>query len=173
MLEENSNPNTNKQVPEVQCSSAEQPLAQQKRPQSSDRQSAFIPLADSKLRRQATLAKHGQKVTKVNVHKAFRVNILAAVEELVKQDSENRTSRSQVGMTELLVFLMKHVRLDDGTRFKVDPANNYEITKVRGPIHFCCTVALNCSEFQTKSGRRELGKIRYDSSDKSSTFFQL
>ena len=127
----------------------------------------------SKKGRQAGFAKHAQNFSKVNIHKALRVDILEAVGELVIHDSENRTSRSQVCMTELLVFLVNHVRLDDGTCFEVDPANNYEITKVRGPIHFCCTVALNCSEFQTKSGRRELGKIRYDSSDKSSTFFQL
>ena len=39
------------------------------------------------------------------------------------------------------------------------------------PIPFFCTVALNVLHFQTKAGRRELGKIRYNYLDKSSTFF--
>jgi hypothetical protein len=53
----------------------------------------------------------------------------------------------QVGMTELLVFLVNHVRLDDGTQFKVDPANNYEISKVRGRHVLFCTDTANFLRF--------------------------
>jgi hypothetical protein len=151
MLEENSNPNTNNQVPEGQCLPAGQCLAQRKRSQPVDGQSTIAPLANKKSRRLATLANHRQNCSKVNVNKALRVNILAAVGELVSQDSEIKTSRVQISMTELLVFLVKHVRLDDGTRFKVDLDNNYEITKVHDPHTIFCMFALICFDFLDKS----------------------
>jgi hypothetical protein len=101
MLEENANPNTNNQVHEDHCPPAEKCLAQRKRSQPADGQSVIPPLSDQKRRRQAGFAKHAQNFSKVNIHKALRVNIIEAVGELVIHDSENRTSRSQVCMTEL------------------------------------------------------------------------
>ena len=150
MLEENTNPNTNNQVPEGQCPSAGQLLAQRKRSQPADGQCAIPPLSDQKRRRQATLAKHRQNNSNVNVNKALRVNILEAVDEIVSEDDGNRNSRMQVGMTELLIFLMNHVRLDDGTKFKVDPANDHEITVVRETHAFFCTVAPKLFRFSDK-----------------------
>ena len=44
---------------------------------------------------------------------------------------KRKSSRTKKGHTEMLVSLLGHVRLDDRTCFEVDPASNYEITKVR------------------------------------------
>ena len=70
-------------------------------------------------------------------------------------------------MTELLVFLVNHVRLDDGTHFKVDPANKYEVIKVRDSYAFFLHAKF--LRFQTKAGRHELGRIRYDSLEEYGT----
>jgi hypothetical protein len=132
MLEENSNPNTNNQVPESQCLPAGRPLAQWKRPTPGSGQSSTNPLGDQKKRRQATSAKYTQNNSKVNVNKALRSNLYAALGELASETLKNRNSRAEKGMTDMLVFLLEHVRLDDGTCFTVNPANEYEIIKVRG-----------------------------------------
>ena len=73
--------------------------------------------------------------------------------------------------TEVLVFLLSHTRLSDGTCFEVDPANEYEITMVRNSRAFFCMFALNFFDFQAKGRRRELGKIWYDSSAKTSKLY--
>jgi hypothetical protein len=171
MLGENVNPNTNEQVSEGQCPPPGQPLAQHTRPREANGQFTFTTTEEKKRSRKVADTNYTNKNARVIINKALESNLFVALGDLATNEGKNGKSRTKKGHTEMLVSLLSHMRLDDGTCFEVDPANNYEITKVRGPIHFCCTVALNFSEFQTKSGRRELGKIRYDSSDKSSTFF--
>ena len=95
MLEENLNPNTNNQVPEVRCLAAGQPFAQRKRLQLADGQSSTNPVGDQKRRRQATSVKYTQNNSKVNVNKALRSNLYAALGGLASRDAEKRKFESR------------------------------------------------------------------------------
>jgi hypothetical protein len=131
MLGENLNPNTNKQVPAVQCLPAGQPLAQHTRPREANGKFTFTSPEDKKRSRKAAQANYAQKNVQVKIHKALKSNFFEALGDLAIKEGKNGKPGTQMTMTEALVFLMGYVRLDDGTCFEVDPANNYEITKVR------------------------------------------
>jgi hypothetical protein len=131
MLEENTNPNTNKQVSEGQCPPVGQPLSQQKRPREANGNFTFTSPEDKKKSRKASKANYAQKNTQVIMNKAFKSNFFGALGDLAITEGKNGKPGTQMTMTEALVTLMGYVRLDDGTCFEVDPANNYEITKVR------------------------------------------
>jgi hypothetical protein len=136
MLEENANPNTNIQVYEGQCPPAGQPLTQRKRPQPANGQSTPTQLGDKKRRRQAALANYSNKNSKVYLNRALKSNTYAALGDLGTDEGKNGKPRTEKNMTDLIILLLSHVRLDNGTQFTVDPANNYEITKVRDPRAF-------------------------------------
>jgi hypothetical protein len=131
MLEENLNLNTNNQVPEVQCPPAGQPLGTHKRSREANGQCTSTKPEEKKRGRKSSDANYAQKNTHVIMSKAFKSNFFEALGDLATKEGKNGKRRAQMTMTETLVFLMGNVRLDDGTRFEVDPANNYEITKVR------------------------------------------
>ena len=71
------------------------------------------------------------KNARVIINKALESNLFVALGDLATNEGKNGKSRTKKGHTEMLVSLLSHMRLDDGTCFEVDPANNYEITKVR------------------------------------------
>ena len=150
MVEENLNPNTNNQVPEDQCPPAGQCLAQNFRPRQANGQYGFTPLEDKKRSRQASTAKHTQKYSKVNVSKALRSNLIAALGDFATNEGVNGKNRTEKSTTDLLVFLLEHVRLDDGVCFEVDPANEYEITMVCNSVLFFCLFVLKFLRFSDK-----------------------
>ena len=136
MLGENANPNTNQQAQEGQCSPVGQPLVPHKRSREANGQSTSTTPEEKKRSRKESDANYAQKNTHITMSKAFKSNFFEALGDLATKEGKNGKRRTQMTMTEALVFLMGNVRLDNGTRFEVDPANNYEITKVRDPHTF-------------------------------------
>ena len=150
MLGENTNPNINHQVPEVQCPPAGQPLDQQKRPREANGQFTFTSAEAKKRSRTAAQANFFQKNARTTINKALESNIFEALGELATREGKNGKARIKMSTTEVLVFLLSHTRLNDGTCFEVDPANEYEITMVRDSRAFFCMFALNFFDFSDK-----------------------
>jgi hypothetical protein len=132
MLGENTNPNTNNQVCEGECPPAGESLAQRKRPREANGKFTVTTAEDQKRSRQAASAKRTQKYSRVSMPKSLRSNLYLALGDCGTDEGGNGNPGTEKGWTEVLIFLLSKVRLDDGTHFKVDPANDYEIIKVRG-----------------------------------------